>query len=423
MSQLDTFRAAFVAAWQRSDALFALVPRPAWLTQPIDLRHPILFYVGHLPAFAWNQIGRGALGLAPHHPRMDDLYARGIDPADPDGAAAQRITAWPSIDETLAYRDDVRSAILRALPDVLSRSGDVLCAGGRVLHLVLEHEWMHHETLLYMLAESPPDLIARPTWIPPPETGSGRAAEPRHVAAGPATLGATWEQIPFGWDNEFSQVTVEVAAFAIDSLPVRNSDWRIFFEATGSRAELYPQSWTHDTAGEPAIKTLFGPIPFDAGAGFPVQVSGMQARAYCAWAGGRLATEAELHRAAYCTPAGSLRAYPWGDAAPAAEHGNFGFRRWYPTPVGQFPAGSSAWGVEELVGNGWEWTASPFAPLPGFTAWARTYPGYSADFFDGEHDIVFGASWATDDTLLRRSFRNWYRRTYPFPFTSFRVVR
>ena len=79
--------------------------------------------------------------------------------------------------------------------------------------------------------------------------------------------------------------------------------------------------------------------------------------------------------------------------------------------------------MEELVGNGWEWSSSPFAPLPGFSAWARTYPGYSADFFDGEHDVVFGASFATDEKLLRQSFRNWYRRNYPYPFTSFRVAR
>lgn len=423
MSALDSFRAALSAAWQRSDTLFSLVPRSAWLTQPIDLRHPILFYIGHLPAFAWNQIGRGALGREHINPRLDVLYARGIDPADVDCAHTQKILCWPQVDETLAYRDEVRAAILRCLPDVLSRSDDRLCENGRVVHMVLEHEWMHHETLLYMLAESPADLISRPEWIPPPETGEGHAAEPRRIEAGPALIGAKWQQIPFGWDNEFEQVSIDVPAFTIDSLPVRNRDWLAFLSASGSPASLQPQSWAADSQNRPVIKTLFGPIPFAAGAGFPVQVTGEQARAYCAWKGGRLPSEAELHRAAYHTPDGALRSFPWGSDPPSAAHGNFGFRRWYPTPVGQFPAGRSAWGVDELVGNGWEWTQSPFAPLPGFSAWARTYPGYSADFFDGEHDIVFGASWATDDALLRPSFRNWYRRSYPFPFTSFRVVR
>lgn len=423
----DSFCARFASAWRRTDDLFALVPRSAWLAQPIDLRHPVLFYVGHLPAFAWNQIGRGALGLGHVNPRLDALFARGIDPADTDRAKAQHIASWPSIDETLAYRNVVRADILRCIPLVLARTDDLLCQHGRVLQMVLEHEWMHHETLLYMLAESPPGLMVRPDSVAPPLTGEGKAAEARRIEAGEAVLGAKWTEIPFGWDNEFSQVTVDVPAFTIDSLPVRNSDWLRFLEgqdgSTDGQRALWPQSWARDPNGQLAIKTLFGLIPFEEGAGFPVQVSGNQARIYCEQKGGRLPTEAELHRAAYHAPDGSLRDHPWGRENPSAEHGNFGFRRFYPTPVGQYPAGRSAWGVEELVGNGWEWTQSPFAPLPGFSAWARTYPGYSADFFDGEHDIVFGASWATDDALLRRSFRNWYRRNYPFPFTSFRVVR
>ena len=72
------------------------------------------------------------------------------------------------------------------------------------------------------------------------------------------------------------------------------------------------------------------------------------------------------------------------------------------------------------MGNGWEWTDTVFAPRPGFQPWARTYPGYSADFFDGAHRVVFGASWATDRIFLRRSFRNWYQEHYPYVFSSFR---
>lgn len=417
------FLAGLEAAWHRSDEIFALIPESAWLERPIGLRHPILFYLGHLPAFAWNQVCRGALAAGHLDQRMDLLYARGIDPAEEAEVQAQGIHAWPAVAETLAYRDEVRAALRRSIPDVLARGDDRLCENGRILHLVIEHELMHHETLLYMLAECPPGLLARPPAIPPAEGGAGRAATPRHIKTGEAVLGAAWDEIPFGWDNEFGKLHVSVPAFELDSLPVRNLDWLEFFQHSGSPEDLRPRSWRWDRSGGVAIKTLFGPIPFDAGAGFPVQVSGEQARRYCAWRGGRLPTEAELHRAAYHAPDGSMRAYPWGDDAPTAERGNFGFRRWHPTPVGLFPMGASAWGIEELVGNGWEWTASPFAPLPGFSAWARTYPGYSADFFDGEHDVVFGASWATDDKLLRRSFRNWYRRNYPYPFTSFRVAR
>ncbi len=414
---------ALLAAWRRSDELFALVPEAAWLERPIGQRHPILFYVGHLPAFAWNQVGRGALFAGHLDERLDVLYARGIDPEDDAGAEAQSITAWPSILETIGYRDRVRAAIRAKIADVLARPGDPLCENGRVLWLVVEHELMHHETLLYMLAECAPGLIVRPEALPPPEGGEGREAEPREIAAGKAVIGASWQEIPFGWDNEFGRVVEDVAAFTIDSLPARNLDWLSFFQHHGARDALFPRSWVRVPRGGLAVKTVFGPVPFELAAGWPAQVSGEQARAYCAWRGGRLPTEAELRRAAFGTPEGGLRSYPWGEAPPGPEHGNFGFRHVHPTPVGAFPGSTSAWGVEELVGNGWEWTGTAFSPLAGFTAWARTYPGYSADFFDGAHDVVFGASWATDERLLRRSFRNWYRRNYPYPFTSFRVVR
>jgi len=78
--------------------------------------------------------------------------------------------------------------------------------------------------------------------------------------------------------------------------------------------------------------------------------------------------------------------------------------------------------VDELVGNGWEWTETPFGGLPGFTPFLRTYPGYSVDFFDGRHYVLRGASWATDAQLVRRSFRNWFQPHYPYVFSKFRCV-
>jgi len=91
-------------------------------------------------------------------------------------------------------------------------------------------------------------------------------------------------------------------------------------------------------------------------------------------------------------------------------------------PVGAHPAGNSRWGVGDLVGNGWELTDTPFAPLPGFTPYIKSYPDYSRDFFDGKHFVVKGASWATDVDLLRPSFRNWYQAHYPYVFAKFRCV-
>src|SRR5437773_9503841 len=76
---------------------------------------------------------------------------------------------------------------------------------------------------------------------------------------------------------------------------------------------------------------------------------------------------------------------------PNVRHGNFDFTAWSPMPVGSNPAGASRWGVHELVGNGWEWTDTPFAPFPGFEPYMSGYPDYSEDFFDGKHFVLKGA--------------------------------
>jgi formylglycine-generating enzyme required for sulfatase activity len=155
---------------------------------------------------------------------------------------------------------------------------------------------------------------------------------------------------------------------------------------------------------------------------WPVYVSLAEARAYARWQGGRLPTEAEFHRAAFGDMVSAARPFPWGAAMPGAQHGNFDFQRWAPTPVGSHPEGASAWGVHDLIGDGWEWTETPFTGLPGFEPYIPAYPGYSADFFDGKHYVLKGASWATARDLVRPSFRNWFQAHYPYVFAKFRCV-
>jgi len=159
------------------------------------------------------------------------------------------------------------------------------------------------------------------------------------------------------------------------------------------------------------------PLPLD----WPVYVSHAEAAAYARWVGKELPSEAEWHRAAYGTPEGSERVFPWGDETPDASRGNFDFSRWDPVPVTTFPAGTSAFGAAGLLGNGWEWTRTIFAPFPGFKSFPF-YAGYSANFFDNQHYVMKGASARTAACMLRRSFRNWFQPHYPFAYAGFRCI-
>jgi gamma-glutamyl hercynylcysteine S-oxide synthase len=164
---------------------------------------------------------------------------------------------------------------------------------------------------------------------------------------------------------------------------------------------------------------MFEQIPLPLA--WPVYVSQAEAAAFARWRGCRLPTEAEFQRAAYGTREEQSRRYPWGEMSPGPRHGVFDFTSWDPAPAGSHPDGASAWGVEDLVGNGWEWTSTVFAPFPGFAP-MPSYPEYSADFFDGKHYVMKGASPATARELLRPSLRNWFRPRYPYVYATFRCV-
>jgi ergothioneine biosynthesis protein EgtB len=306
---------------------------------------------------------------------------------------------------------------------------------GEGVFTMLEHELLHQETLLYIWHRVPPHRKRRPDAATAMTDGRCPPARAVRVPAGRATLGVERSSIAFGWDNEFPSVTVDVPAFTIDVYDVTNQAYLEFVDAGGyrqpelwggdawrwrqSRGLEHPLFWERH-GGRWMWRGMFDLVPLPPA--WPVYVSHAEASAYARWKGGRLPSEAEFHRAAYGTPEGGERSFPWGETAPGPEHGNFGFRHWDPIPVGACPAGASAWGIEDLVGNGWEWTSTIFEGFPGFLPMA-SYPEYSADFFDGQHFVIKGASPATDRSLLRRSFRNWFRFNYPYMYATFRLVR
>lgn len=407
-----------LAAWyrrnrERSAQLFELVDPAAYHSRPIPLRHPLAFYEGHLPAFSFLVLNERALGEGPVDTALERLFERGIDPSDAHAARAHDRSHWPSRDEIEAFgrRCDERfeKAIARArlIDEHVPR-----LARGQAVFTALEHEQMHHETLVYIIHRLPADLKGRI-----PQTHHDTA--PPHnelveIPAGTVTLGAHRDAIPFGWDNEFGALETAVERFRVQRYPVSNAAYLEFVRGGGPM----PPFWL-ERDGELQLRGVFEDLPLPLS--WPAYVTNEQASAYARWKGLRLMSEAEYHRAAYGTPSGEERRFPWGDEPPTPLHGNFDFERFDPEPVDAHPAGASAWGVYDLLGNGWEWTSSVFGPFPGFEPMA-SYPQYSADFFDGKHYVLKGASPVTARELLRPSFRNWFYAGYPYMYAKFRCA-
>jgi gamma-glutamyl hercynylcysteine S-oxide synthase len=446
----------FGAARRQSDALFDLVRADSLYERPIAERHRIIFYVGHLEAFDWNLLNENAagFGLKSSHPALDRLFAFGIDPVG-GGLPSDVPSDWPTLDVVRDYVSDIRRALDIALDRVIS-GADSQAPGHfpltTLLNVAVEHRLMHVETLAYMLHQLPLDMKVRPSGpqiTPPRQVAPVAVAHMLRVPAGSVTMGLSRDEATFGWDNEYEAQTVEVPAFEIDQYKVTNRQYLEFMAAGGYDTQAlwadadwtwktaneisHPKFWEKQDKGSPnrrwfyrtLYRTMFDEIAFDQTPqllDWPVYVSHAEASAYARWAGKSLPTEAEWQRAAYGTPEGDARPYPWGAEPPNASHGNFDLQRWDPMPVNSFPGGQSAFGVHDMLGNGWEWTSTPFVPFPGFEPFPF-YRGYSADFFDGKHFVMKGASSRTAACMLRPTFRNWFQPHYQNVYVGFRCVR
>ncbi|MGH9405407.1 MAG: SUMF1/EgtB/PvdO family nonheme iron enzyme [Terriglobia bacterium] len=417
-----------------TDRLFEIVKPESLYARPIRERHRIIFYLGHLEAFDWNLLRDRLLKLSSFEDSFDRLFAFGIDPVD-GGLPSDQPSDWPSAAEIARYNRRIRESIdsrLESLP-FANGAGNVEGADfSLLLNVAIEHRLMHAETLAYLLHQLPLDQKLAP---PPDEAITAPPVEARmiEIRTGEATLGLARSSGAFGWDNEFDLNRADVPAFEIDACKVTNGEFLRFVSDGGYRNPAFwsGEDWKWIAEGQiacPAFwrrsgetwlcRNMFAEIPLPLG--WPVYVSHAEAAAYARWAGKKLPSEAQWHRAAYGAPEGRERDYPWGDRL-AEDQGNFDFRRWDPVPVNADPAGRSAFGVEGMLGNGWEWTSSTFEPFPGFQPFPF-YPGYSANFFDGEHYVMKGGSARTAACMLRRTFRNWFQPHYPYIYAAFRCV-
>ncbi len=325
-----------------------------------------------------------------------------------------------SPEKARSYCATVRSAALDAL-DALPEDSDDFAFG-----MVVSHENQHDETMLQALnLRSGAPLLSETSILPAGRPGL--AGTSVLVPAGPFVLGVDAMSEPCSLDNERPAHVVDLPAFRIGRVPVTNGEWRHFIDDGGyhqprwwsgrgwhyrlSAGLTAPQFWSSDGA----TRTRFGHVE-DIPANEPVQhVTYFEAEAYAAWAGARLPTEMEWEKACAWDPATSTRRrYSWGEAEATknlAALANLGGTALRPAPVGAYPAGASAYGVEQMLGDVWEWTTSPLRPWPGFAP--MIYERYSQPFFFRDYRVLRGGSWAVEPAILRPSFRNWdhpYRR-------------
>ncbi|KAI8987005.1 hypothetical protein BDB01DRAFT_719898 [Pilobolus umbonatus] len=412
--------------------------------RPIALRHPFIFYLGHIPAFLDIQLSRhsvdevlGITGLT-HPAKYADIFERGIDPdmddptkCHPHSEVPADNNDWPSLNSILSYKSNIRNRLRNLLSywEATESSPQLVRSitkrHARIVWMCFEHEAMHLETILYMLIQSPrtlsPKGVSVPGWKlaldkkqPLPKLLPLSSARKLKVFTGLVSLGhydhekmdlsAKYKHdVEFGWDNEHPVRQVAVRAFEIDSRPITNGEYYTYMKERN--ISNIPASWSVEN-GITYIRTVFGFCPLEFAQHWPVQVSFEEANAYAKSKNCRLPTEPELIRFRDCVKT---------QTKEQIKTPNIGFHNWTPTDVNNKEV--------YVMGDNWEWTDTIFDAHTGFEK-SDIYPGYSSDFFDGKHRVVLGGSWATHPRIAeRRSFRNYYQSKYPYVFSGFRLCR
>ena len=243
-------------------------------------------------------------------------------------------------------------------------------------------------------SEAPAPRADLPAVLHSKETG-----EMRLVPAGPFLMGPDRRE-------------VRLDAFYVDRTPVTNQEFMTFLRVTGYRPndEGSARLIHHLPGGKLPPKLADHPV---------VYVSWDDARAYAAWAGKRLLTEAEWEKAARGTDG---RKYPWGREGPTNKRANYGKTHGGTTPVGAFPEGASPYGVLDMAGNVWEWCED--YDDPAFYADGPTYNPKNMRRPDKKPMLVMrGGSWMYGPRSLPTFSRTGFEAHYRFASGGFRCAR
>jgi iron(II)-dependent oxidoreductase len=408
--------------------------------QPAEGFRPLLWHWGHVGAFESYWILQRLKGDASLSPHYDVIF----DPIQTPKDDSLNLPPIAEIDEFLRR---VHTEIIDYLTSVRFDDNNPLLRNGYIFNMVLEHEYQHQETLMYLLQLLAPELKRKPERSIKASEISGinyqsKIGEMINIEGGAFEMGAP--ESGFAYDNEKPQHRVELQDFRIDRFPVTNNEYAAFIEANGYHTRSlwsdegwawkeenkieHPLYWSvaNNENGDDGttirwrVRELFETSTLQLN--HPVTgVSWHEAESFARFTGKRLPTEAEWEKAASWNPATLTKnRFSWGNKLPAPKRANFGNLYWGTTPVDAFPEGQSAYGCFDMTGNVWEWTATVFNGYKGFAAFP--YPEYSELWFDTDHRVLKGGSWATRSPLLRTSFRNFWRPRFRIAFAGFRCA-
>jgi 5-histidylcysteine sulfoxide synthase len=423
----ETLLNYFENSWELEEKLLkSLINEDTFYINPNPLRNKLIFYLGHSAIFYINKLISVGLLANRINPQYEILFEFGVDPETPaELETATKDIIWPAVSQVWQYREKAKAAITKVIENTPLNLPIHPQHPLWALLMGIEHSRIHFETSSMLLRQLPVDKLTRPQdWNYAPTNGKNPHNQMREIPGGVVKLGKKEDDLTFSWDSEYGSLEVEVKPFLVSENLITNGEFLEFVQAGGYEnadcwnfeswnwKELYnvqnPKFWILDNNGKYRYRAVFDELdlPLD----WPVEVNYYEAMAYCRWKGKgiRLMTEAEWNQALKTAEDSSLE-----------NNYNLNIQFISPSPVGMF-ANHQKSGLSDLRGNVWEWLASTFYPLPGFQT-HHLYEDQSAPFFDDNHQMMLGGSWATNGTMALSCYRNWFR-PYFYQHVGFRIA-
>jgi ergothioneine biosynthesis protein EgtB len=370
---------------------------------------PVGWHLGHI-AFTEAYWLERCAGLPCGFPQYRQLFAA-------DGLPKSQRQNLPSPETIQTFLNNVRNSVLTYLETAPLETQE------RLWRWLVQHESQHGETIafiLQLLHWDREDLYAQLNFSTASSSlEKSKFDEMVEIPSGSFMMG---EDSLDAQDNERPSHQIHLETFWLDRYLVTCAQYRDFIAAGGYRERQFwsPDGWRW-LQDNPVSHPLYwqDSSVWDA---HPVcGVSWYEADAYARFVGKRLPSEAEWEKAASWNDRDLLKQrYPWGNSQPQPKNCNHDTLIGHTTPVNAYHSGQSPYGCCDMLGNVWEWTASWFEEYPGFTPYP--YQGYSQTYFDGQHRVLRGGSWATRPWAMRSSFRNWYHPGVRQIFAGFRCA-
>ena len=419
----ESIRKYFLNTWNLTEYLFSSIKSSeTYYLSPDSRRNPLVFYYGHVAAFYINKLKLSGLINEDIDADLEYLFSVGVDPKNKNELGQKD---WIALDKVVDFREKVFEIVLslietNEIPLSISSENSFWA-----LLMAIEHERIHFETSSVLIRQCDVNLVEKPSdWEYCVDESFHVKQEFLKIEGAEINLGRSKESNMFGWDNEYGSRKVFVNSFMVSNLLITNSEFLYFVQDGGynhceywstegwdwitEQKITHPEFWVK-TENNYKLRTIFDVI--DMPKNWPVEVIAHEAEAFCNWKGKeyRLLTESE-----WKLLTNSVFHSIDKDFQTIDVNTNLIFLS--PTPVG-YLGGKPPF---DIMGNVWEIISDDFSPLDGFSE-HQFYKDFSSPYFDSQHGMMLGGSWASTGESSSRYYRLWFRRDF-IQHAGFRLV-